>query len=185
MTLMTGNAVSSALLLAGLSLAAPAQQNSASSVHNASQQNPHSIVRLERDKATTEILDRAVVVSGNLETSILVLLSSDEHFRRTKQQPEERAELPVPVVYKDGTWEFDWTPGQEARYYMEGLRQEIHQLQGAEKAGGLAAFLPAGREMWQKLRDIVCREYPGAQYFDLDGLENYCPDARRQGATRK
>jgi hypothetical protein len=158
----------------GLSLALHAQDNPA-----------HRFQRLDHDKATADILDHAAVVAGNLQTGILALVAGNENFKPAKQQPEERAELPDTVVYKDGSFEFDWTPGQAARYYMEVLRQEIHELQGAEKGGGFAAFLPAGRESWQKLRDLACREYPGIRYFDLDGIENYCPDVKRESSAKR
>lgn len=118
----------------------------------------------------------ATVAAHNIEEAKTEHITQDPSFRPNKQLPEEKRELPPPLIKRDGSFDFDWTPGQHARYLMEELRQGIHALQSAEKPGGLDGIALAGaREAWPKMRDISCRESPGIRYHDLDGLEQYCP----------
>jgi hypothetical protein len=59
---------------------------------------------------------------------------------------------------------------------MEDLRQGVHALKSAEKPRGLDIVAVTGaREYWPKLRDISCHESPGVRYYDLDGVERFCP----------
>lgn len=118
----------------------------------------------------------AGIAADNLEKAIQSHLTSTEDFQLTKQLPEDRQNDPHPLVLKDGTFYFDWTPGQQARYLMEQLRQGIHALQAAPRAQALdATTLKGARDSWPKMRDISCRENPGIRYYDLDGAEQYCP----------
>jgi hypothetical protein len=125
---------------------------------------------------TEEVLRKGSIVSSNIQTAINEHLALDHSFRLTKQLPEMNHDLPPLLVYKNGDIEFDWTPGQQARFTMEDIRQGLHALQAAEKPTGFDVIaLTGGREMWPKLRDVSCREKPGLRYYDLDGFEQYCP----------
>ena len=128
------------------------------------------------DASTTETLNRGTIVASNVDDALRDHLLEDPNFRLVKQLPEEKRELPKMLPLKDGSFIFDWTPGQQARYLMEGLRQGLHQLQSVEKLHGLDIPALAGaREYWPKLRDISCHESPGIRYYDLDGFKQYCP----------
>ena len=130
----------------------------------------------ETDK---DVLQLGFVVGNNIETAIATHVSEDANFERKIQQPEDKRDLPKMLVYKDGSWAFDWTSGQEARYLMEALRQGIHALQAVDKPRGMdVVALTGAREYWPKLRDISCRENPGIRYYDLDGFEQYCPPGK-------
>jgi len=119
----------------------------------------------------------AAVAAHNIEEAITGHISNDPNFRLSKQLPEDKRQLPPPLIKKDGNFDFDWTVGQHARYLMEELRQGIHILQSSDKSSGLDGIALAGaRESWPKMRDISCRESPGIRYYDLDGLERYCPE---------
>jgi hypothetical protein len=122
------------------------------------------------------ILLKGEIVAGNIQTAFTSHILDDPHFRQEKQLPEEEQNHPKILVFKDGSFVFDWTPGQHARYLMEELRQGIHILQSVEKPRGFDVIALAGaREYWPKLRDISCQENPGIRYYDLDGFEEYCP----------
>jgi hypothetical protein len=126
--------------------------------------------------STEEVLRKSAVVAGNILTAITEHLESDPDFRLSKQLPENKRYPPNLLYKRDGSFEFDQTPGQNARSLMEDMRQGVHELQSAEKARGLDGIALAGaREYWPKLRDISCRESPGTRYYDLDGQEQYCP----------
>jgi hypothetical protein len=128
-------------------------------------------------KTSEAVFVEATVAAHNIEEAITEHITNDANFRWTKQLPEEKRELPPPLIKRDGSFDFDWTVGQHARYLMEELRQGIHQLQSVEKASGLDGIALAGaRENWPKMRDISCHETPGIRYFDLDGFEQYCPE---------
>jgi hypothetical protein len=127
-------------------------------------------------ESTEEILRKGSIVSHNIQTAITAHITEDENFKMSKQIPEERHELPPLLVYKNGNFDFDWTPGQQARFIMEDIRQGLHTLQGVDKPNGFDVIaLAGGREYWPKLRDISCHENPGIRYYDLDGFEQYCP----------
>jgi hypothetical protein len=128
-------------------------------------------------ESVNDVLLKAGMVADNIEVAITGHITDDVNFRRTKQLPEDRRDLPTPLVKKDGSFEFDWTPGQHARYLMESLRQGIHALQSVEKPKGFDVItLTGAREYWPKVRDIFCHENPGIRYYDLDGFEQYCPE---------
>jgi len=128
------------------------------------------------NESVNDILSRGGKVAGNIEMAITEHITEDASFRRVKQLPEDKRDLPNPLVKRDGSFEFDWTLGQHARYLMEALRQGIHALQSVEKPRGMDVIALAGsREYWPKLRDISCNENPGIRYYDLDGFEQYCP----------
>ena len=128
------------------------------------------------DSDTEEILRKGEIISKNIQTAFIEHITEDSNFRQEKQLPEDQQNHPKILVFKDGSWAFDWTPGQEARYLMEELRQGVHILQSVEKPRGLDVMVLSGaREYWPKLRDISCRENPGIRYYDLDGFEQYCP----------
>ena len=119
----------------------------------------------------------AGIAAHNIEEAIVEHLSDDPNFQQTKQLPEDKQPHPAILRKKDGTFSFDWTTGQHARYLMEELRQGIHILQSVEKHSGLDGIaLDGARESWPKVRDISCRESPGIRYYDLDGFEKYCPE---------
>jgi hypothetical protein len=127
-------------------------------------------------ETTEEVLRKGSIVSSNIQEAITEHLTLDHNFKVAKQLPEQRHELPPLLVYKNGDIDFDWTPGQQARFIMEDIRQGLHALQAAEKPTGFDVIaLAGGREMWPKLRDISCREKPSLRYYDLDGFEQYCP----------
>jgi hypothetical protein len=127
-------------------------------------------------ESTSDILLKGGTIADNIETAITGHIADDANFQRAKQFPEDRRDLPNPLLKKDGSFEFDWTPGQHARYLMEALRQGIHALQSVEKPKGFDVIaLTGAREYWPKLRDISCRENPSVRYYDLDGFEQYCP----------
>lgn len=127
------------------------------------------------DGTQAEILTKAQIVSKNIQTAITAHITDDPTFTDKKQLPEETKTEPKKLVLKNG-FLFDWTPGQEARYLMEELRQGIHVLQSIDKPRGFDVIALAGaREYWPKLRDISCHETPGIRYYDLDGFEQYCP----------
>ncbi|WP_433965134.1 hypothetical protein [Tunturiibacter gelidiferens] len=125
---------------------------------------------------TSETLHKAEIVDGNLQTAITAHIKEDPHFHISKQLPEDKQNEAKMLFHKDGGFEFDWTAGQHARYLMEDLRQGIHALQSADKLRGLDTIALSGaREYWPKLRDISCHESPGTRYYDLDGMEQFCP----------
>jgi hypothetical protein len=96
-----------------------------------------------------EVLFRGDIVAGNIQTALGAHLAEDPRFRLMKQLPEDRQNDPKMVVKKDGSFYFDWTPGQHARYLMEEIRQGVHELQSAEKPQGLdIVALAGGREYW-------------------------------------
>jgi hypothetical protein len=127
--------------------------------------------------SSREVLRTAQIVAGNIETAIRAHLTDDPDFQRRLQLPEDKQHEPKILVKKDGSFEFDWTPGQQARYLMEQMRQGIHALQSVSKPKGMDIIALTGvREYWPKLRDISCRENPGIRYYTLDGFEEFCPD---------
>ena len=126
---------------------------------------------------TDKALIDAQVAAQNIEQAIAGHFTDDPNFQWKKQLPEDKRDLPPPLIKRDGTFDFDWTLGQHARYLMETLRQGIHALQSVEKHVGLDGIALSGaRESWPKMRDISCRESPGIRYYDLDGFEQYCPE---------
>lgn len=127
------------------------------------------------DETQAEILRKGTIVAGNVQTAITNHILDDPTFPNKKQLPEETQNHPKILTLKDG-FLFDWTPGQQARYLMEELRQGIHILQSVDKPRGFDVIaLNGAREYWPKLRDISCHETPGIRYYDLDGFEQYCP----------
>jgi hypothetical protein len=128
------------------------------------------------DPDTEETLRKGQIVAGNIQTAFTSHILDDPNLRQNKQLPEDQQNHPKILVFKDGSFVFDWTPGQQARYLMEELRQGIHILQSVDKPRGSDIIaLTGAREYWPKLRDISCRENPGIRYYDLDGFEEYCP----------
>jgi hypothetical protein len=124
-----------------------------------------------------EILRLADITANNIETAIGAHLGESD-FQLKKQQPELQLRCFDILVFKNGSIKLDWTTGQHARCRMENLRQGIHALQSADHPRGLDAIaLPSAKSLWPRLRNIVCYEYPGVQYYDLDGFEQYCPEA--------
>jgi hypothetical protein len=124
-----------------------------------------------------DVFVHAGVAAHNIEEAITEHITNDPNFQQTKQLPEDRRPFPGVLIKKDGTFSFDWTTGQHARYLMEELRQGIHTLLSVEKHSGLDGIaLDGARESWPKVRDISCRESPGIRYYDLDGFEKYCPE---------
>lgn len=124
-----------------------------------------------------EIFRDADITANNIENAITAHLA-EPGFVPKKQDPELKVRCFDILTFKDGSIKLDWTRGQHARCRMENLRQGIHVLQSAEHPRGLDAIaLPAAKSVWPKLRDIVCSQYPGVQYYDLDGFEQYCPEA--------
>jgi hypothetical protein len=129
-----------------------------------------------QNETETEVLKHGQIVADNIQTAIVAHITEDANFRRDKQLPEDKQNEPKILYLKDGSFVFDWTPGQEARYLMETLRQGLHILQSVDKPKGLDIIaLTGAREYWPKLRDISCHETPGIRYYDLDGFEQYCP----------
>jgi hypothetical protein len=126
---------------------------------------------------TKDVLLKGSIVTGNIETAILAHVTDDPNFERRLQLPEDKQHEPKILVKKDGRFEFDWTPGQQARYLMEQMRQGLHALQSVSKPKGMDNIALTGvREYWPKLRDISCHENPGIRYYTLDGFEEFCPD---------
>jgi hypothetical protein len=129
-----------------------------------------------KTESQADVLLKGQTIAGNIQEAFTEHISDDSNFRQDKQQPEDKQNDPKVLVFKDGSFIFDWTPGQEARYLMEELRQGIHILQSVQKPRGFDVIaLTGAREYWPKLRDISCRENPGIRYYDLDGFEQYCP----------
>ncbi len=129
------------------------------------------------NESVTAVLLKGDTVASNIEEAITSHITEDAGFRRAKQLPEDSRSLPDILVKQDGSFAFDWTPAQHARYLMEALRQGIHVLQSVEKPVGLDAIALAGaREYWPKLRDISCHENHGVRYYDLDGFAQFCPE---------
>jgi len=127
-------------------------------------------------ESTEVILIHATVVDSNIQNALSEHLTLDPNFKASKQLPEDKRDFPPILFNKDNAIEFDWTPGQQARYLMEDIRQGLHQLQSVEKPTGMDGIaLAGGREYWPKLRDISCHDKPGIRYYDLDGFEQYCP----------
>lgn len=123
-----------------------------------------------------ETLRKGEIVAHNVQTALTEHQMEDTSFQASKQLPEDKRDFPKMLVLKDNTILLDWTSGQEARYLMEELRQDIHALQSVEKPRGFDIIaLTGAREFWPKLRDISCRETPGIRYYDLDGFAQYCP----------
>jgi hypothetical protein len=128
-----------------------------------------------QDATDADVLRHGQIVADNIQTAILAHVTEDANLRRDKQLPEDKQNEPKLLVFKDGSFVFDWTPGQEARYLMEELRQSLHILQSVDKPKGLdIVALVGAREYWPKLRDISCRENLGIRYYDLDGFEEFC-----------
>ncbi len=129
-----------------------------------------------QDEPEAEVLRHGEIVADNIQTAITIHITEDENFRRDKQMPEDKQNHPKALVFKDGSFVFDWTPGQQARYLMEELRQGLHILQSVDKPRGLdIVALTGARDYWPKLRDISCHENSGIRYYDLDGFEQFCP----------
>jgi hypothetical protein len=127
------------------------------------------------DAAQAETLRKGQIVAKNIQTAFTEHIVDDPTFGERKQLPEEKQTDPKVLALKDG-FLFDWTPGEEARYLMEKLRQGVHALQSVDKPRGFdVVALSGAREFWPKLRDISCHETPGVRYYDLDGFEQYCP----------
>lgn len=127
------------------------------------------------DPAQAETLRKSQIVAGNVQSAITEHITDDPTFADKKQLPEEPQTHPKVLTTKDG-FLFDWTPGQEARYLMEELRQGVHILQSVDRPRGFDVIALSGaREYWPKLRDISCHETPGIRYYDLDGFAQYCP----------
>jgi len=140
-------------------------------------QTPGTQGQKPASESVDDVFRKAGNVSDNIEVAITGHITDDANFRRSIQLPEDKRDLPNPLVKKDGSFEFDWTPGQHARYLMEALRQGIHALQSVEKPKGFDVIALAGaREYWPRVRDISCHENPGVRYYDLDGFEQYCPE---------
>jgi hypothetical protein len=128
-------------------------------------------------ESVEEILRKGEIIAKNIQTAITSHLTQDPEFKVSKQLPEDPQPVPKILVKKDGSFEFDRTPGQHARSLMEEIRQGIHILQSSDKPHGLdVVALAGGREYWPKLRDISCHESPGIRYFDLDGFARFCPN---------
>jgi hypothetical protein len=128
-------------------------------------------------ESVEDVLRKGEIVASNIQTAITTHLTFDSTFKVSKQLPEDPQPIPKILVKKDGSFEFDRTPGQHARSLMEEIRQGIHVLQSSDKPRGLdVVALAGGREYWPKLRDISCHESPGIRYFDLDGFTRFCPD---------
>jgi len=126
-------------------------------------------------QTVSDVLLKANIVAGNIQTAITVHLLHDPDFQIAKQLPEDKQCPPKILVRHDGSFYFDRTAGQEARAIMEDIRQGLHAIQAATKAYGMdSVALAGGRQYWPKLRDISCGEPPGIRYYDLDGLEQYC-----------
>jgi hypothetical protein len=135
-----------------------------------------SLIVHAQDETEADVLRHGQIVAGNIQTAIVGHLTEDPNFQRNKQLPEDRQNEPKLLYLKDGSFAFDWTPGQEARYLMEELRQGLHILQAVDKPKGFDIIaLRGARDYWPKLRDISCRESPGIRYYDLDGFEQFCP----------
>ncbi len=123
-----------------------------------------------------EILRQADIAANNIQSAITAHLA-EPTFVLKKQKPELNLRCFDILAFKDGSIKLDWTVGQHARCRMEDLRQGIHELQSTDQPRGLDAIaLPVSKSLWPKLRDIVCHEYPGIQYYDLDGFEQFCPE---------
>jgi hypothetical protein len=145
-----------------------------------------SLLAPAQSATEADVLSRAQIVAGNIQEAITGHVTEDANFQQNKQLPEDKQNEPKILVFKDGSFAFDWTPGQEARYLMEKLRQGLHILQSVEKPTGFDVIALAGaREYWPKLRDISCHENPGVRYYDLDGFEQYCAtnQSKSKGAS--
>lgn len=71
--------------------------------------------------------------------------------------------------------ELDETPAQHARRSMECIRQALYALKFAKQSLGTMIGTPQALESWPKLRDIACQDRPGSRYYNLDGVEQFCP----------
>jgi hypothetical protein len=128
------------------------------------------------DSTQSDVLLKGHIVDHNIQEAIAEHVADNPEFTPAKQFPEDKQTLPKMLFLKGGGFIFDWTPGQEARYLMEDLRQGLHALQSVEKPTGFdIVALTGARQYWPKLRDISCHENPGIRYYDLDGFEEFCP----------
>jgi hypothetical protein len=127
-------------------------------------------------ESSDEDFHLAEIAAHNIPEAITAHLADDASFQMNKKQPEDKLPDPPILLRKDGSFSFDWTPSQHARHLMEDLRQGIHALQSAQQARGLDSIaLDGARKIWPKMRDIFCRDNPDVQYYDLDGIKQYCP----------
>jgi hypothetical protein len=75
--------------------------------------------------------------------------------------------------------ELDWTVGQHAHSLMEHLRLGIYELQSGKNVALEQLAIHDATAVWPELRNIYCREYPAAMYYDLQGQLQFCEGKRR------
>ncbi|WP_231966707.1 hypothetical protein [Terriglobus roseus] len=127
----------------------------------------------------SQTLLKGAIVAKNIQTAYVMKLTDDPSFRMEKQEPVQKLNEPNLLIFKDGSFRFDQTPAQQARALMEEMRQGIHILQAVSKPSGMQLIaLTGAREYWPKMRDIFCNANPNARYYDLDGLEQFCPNKK-------
>jgi hypothetical protein len=129
----------------------------------------------ERDPNESVWMD-AEITRGNLYRCIQVH-QMDGDAMSGPQQPEDKVELPPPTVDKDGILIWAWPAGLHARVLMEKIRQGLHILTSSQTTGGMDGLaINQARAVWPKLRDIYCHAVPKSGYYDLDGIQRYCPE---------
>lgn len=118
----------------------------------------------------------AEIAKSNLSECIMVH-TTERDSMSSPQQPEDKVELPPPVTTADGTLVWDWPAGLYARSLMEQIRQGLHKLTSVSEPKGMDPLaIDQARAVWPKLRDIYCHAVPRVGYYDLDGIQRYCPE---------
>ncbi|SRR6266568_7471548 len=122
-------------------------------------------VLIEGDLALSEVTDAlALHLSTHRDTYVLV-----------KSNSKEKVPQPGMLVFRNQI-KLDWTTGQHAHSLVENLRLGVYEL-AAQKPEDLDLMaLDHGKRIWPDVRNIYCREYPGARYFDLAWQEQYCEE---------
>jgi hypothetical protein len=137
-----------------------------------------SFSQTPKQKAVDQVLFDADNACSNLLEALQQQEAEDPTFIWRKELPEDPQPAPQPIFFKDGHMELDWTAAQHARSSMECIRQALYGLKFAKQSLGSMIGTPQAMESWPKLRDIACQGHPDSRYYNLDGVEQFCPDAK-------
>jgi hypothetical protein len=128
-----------------------------------------------QQKTVDRILFDADIACSNLLDALQQQKIEDPTFVVHSQLPEDPQPQPQPIFFKDGHMELNVTPAQHARSSMECIRQALYGLKFAKQSVGAMIGTPQALESWPELRDIACQDRPASRYYNLEGLEQFCP----------
>jgi len=129
-----------------------------------------------KNRSNEEILIEGDLAFGEVTDALALHLNAHpDTYVLVKPNLKEKVPEPGMLVFKNQI-KLDWTTGQHAHSLVENLRLGVYEL-GAQKSEGLDSMaLDHGKRIWPEVRNIYCREYPGARYFDLAWQEQYCEE---------